>query len=119
MNEILLNANTSVSFTDVDLPIMVVAQLVIFVGTLVGFWSTLKNKTAMNTRLNKELKEKLNEHISDSDKRISANRQECNEAYTKLENKICIIEKEVNNITVGIANIEGYMKAIVNNKSNN
>jgi len=116
MNFILLAANTSVSFTDVDLPIMFVGELIVFVCTLVGFWSTLKNRTAMNTRLNKELKEKLSEHIVDSNKRINDNRQECNDAYTKLENKICIIEKEVNNITVGIANIEGYMKAILNNK---
>lgn len=119
MNFILLAAKANVSVTEVDLPIMVVAQLIVFVGSLVGFWFNIKNKTDMNTRLNKELKEKLNDHITESDKRISTNRQECNDAYTKLENKICLIEKDVKNITVGIANIEGYMKAIVNNKSNN
>jgi hypothetical protein len=112
MNFFLLNATSNVSVTDVDLPIMVVAQLVIFVGSLVGFWYNIKNKTAMNTRLNKELKEKLVEHVSDSEKKIDSYKQNCDEAYTKLENKICNIEKEVNTITVGIANIEGYMKAM-------
>lgn len=112
MEVILLNSVNDVSVTDVNLPIMVVAELVVFVGLLVGFWFNMKNKTAMNTRLNKELKEKLTDHISDSDKKIDSYKQDCNEAYTKLENKICVIEKEINNITVGIANIEGYMKAM-------
>lgn len=112
MNLFLLNAKANVSVTDVDLPIMVVAQLVIFVGSLVGFWFNIKNKTAMNTRLNKELKEKLAEHMAESVKKIDSYRQDCNEAYTKLETKMCVMEKQVNNITVGIANIEGYMKAM-------
>ena len=112
MEVILLNATNDVSVTDVSLPIMVVAELVVFVALLVGVWSTMKNKTAMNARLNKELKEQLREHMSDSHKKIDSYRQDCNEAYTKLENKISVIEKEINNITVGIANIEGYMKAM-------
>ncbi len=112
MEAILLNAVNDISVTDVNLPIMVVAELVVFVSLLVGFWFNMKNKTAMNTRLNKELKEKLTDHMADSDKKIDSYKQGCNEAYTKLENKICVIEKEINNITVGIANIEGYMKAM-------
>lgn len=112
MEGVLLNSVSDVSVTDVNLPIMVVAELVVFVGLLVGFWFNMKNKTAMNTRLNKELKEKLTDHMADSDKKIDSYKQGCNEAYTKLENKICVIEKEINNITVGIANIEGYMKAM-------
>jgi len=40
MEVILLNSVSDVSVTDVNLPIMVVAELVVFVGLLVGFGLT-------------------------------------------------------------------------------
>jgi hypothetical protein len=112
MEVILLNATSDISVTDVSLPIMVVAELVVFVALLVGVWYSMKNKTSMNSNSCKEIKIQLEKHMTDSDKKIDSLKHDHNEAYKKLENKICSIEKEVNNITVGIANIEGYMKAM-------
>ena len=112
-------ATSDISVTDMSLPIMVVAELIVFVGLLVGIWSTMKNKTAMNAKLYSELKEKLNTHMADSERQINSLRQNHNEAYSKLENKISGLEKEVGGIAIGIANIEGFMKAMSAKYKNN
>jgi hypothetical protein len=111
-------ATSGMSVTDISLPIMVVAELVVFVGLLVGMWSTLKNKTTMNAKLYSELKEKLNTHMADSERQINSLRQNHSEAYSKLENKISGLEKEVGGIAIGIANIEGFMKAMSTKSKN-
>ena len=119
MEAILLNSATNVSVTDVNLPIMVVAELVVFVALLVGVWSTLKNKTMANYQSSKDLKEQLDKHMEDCEKKFNFLRTEHSEAYTKLENKITGIEKQVNGISNGIANIEGYIKAMCDQSNNN
>lgn len=113
MRFILLNAaSESVSIDNLSIPVIMVGQLIVFVGGLLGFYFTLKQRTAMNTQAILTLSDNLNKEIEGNKESIREMKQQHNEAYTKLDGKVTAIEKEVSGIAGGVSEIKGYMKAM-------
>ena len=103
---------SGVSIDEINVPIFMVVNLIVFVGFLLGFYFTLKQKTIMNSTAISQLETKLNEEIDNNKDSIREMKADHNQAYKQLDTKISLIEKEVSGISSGIAKIEGYMKAM-------
>jgi len=113
MKPILLNvASESASIDNMTVPIFIVGQLIVFVGTIIGIYYTLKNKNDMNTQSITSLKEDLNREIESNKEKITEMKTEHNESYRTLDSKVDAIDKEVSGIAGGISEIKGYMKAM-------
>lgn len=93
-----------------------VGNIIVFVGVMIGFYFTLKQKTMANGTAITELEKKLNFEISNNKESIRTIKADHNEAYKQLDTKISLIEKEVSGISTGIGRIEGYMKAMAEKK---
>ena len=91
-----------------------IAQFIVLLCGGVGVFYNLKARAEKNTIMIENLKENFLQEVEETKQKIQTLESEHRIAYTKLDNKITMIDSEIKGVAQDTAEIKGFIKSLAN-----